>query len=323
MYKIIITLVLACNLPLYTYAQGNQIEAKAAYLLAEESFAEGNYAATLEYLETATKNLGTTNSKLLYLKIQAEHELYKKDKSYYDALIKSISAFQNAADVNTFTEEKVLEIAKKKLLLIKDQEQETKLKEEHTRKKTERSEYLDNYMFHSWPFGVTLDALKIAFKKNLLFKRKVNSTIESNNGLNDRTILLHYPADVVQEGGESNMILFPLIVFQDDVYGVLTKDNIVKGYRKIIYEVNKANNKGMTQEQSLEKLKATIDNFSNYFGFEPEYQKYIRGTNITREIYRWSSEKKVVSIYSSLRFDKEGPNEGYWHTRAIQEILEK
>lgn len=96
-------------------------------------------------------------------------------------------------------------------------------------------------MFQSWPFGVTLDALKIAFKKHLLFKRKVNNIIESTNGLNDRTIVLHYPAVVVQEGGEKNMVLFPLAVFQDDVYGVLTKDNIVKGYRKGIYDMRRGN----------------------------------------------------------------------------------
>lgn len=44
-------------------AQSNDMEATAAYLLAEDSFANNDYQQTLGFIEQATKNLGKTNSK--------------------------------------------------------------------------------------------------------------------------------------------------------------------------------------------------------------------------------------------------------------------
>src|SRR5690606_34618939 len=157
------------------YAQSNQIEAKAAYLLAEENFAKGDYPATLKYLETAVEHLGKTNSKLLYLQIQAELELYNRDRSYYDKVIKSITAFQNSADVKSFTEEKILEIAKLKMQITEEHNKEL---EEEKRKKEEKERYSNNFRdfsFENWPIGVSFSELKSSHQDSTIFKKRIKS----------------------------------------------------------------------------------------------------------------------------------------------------
>lgn len=57
MKNLIITILCVFTFYPNVYSQNNQMEAKAAYLLAEESFANKDYASTLGYLENATKNL--------------------------------------------------------------------------------------------------------------------------------------------------------------------------------------------------------------------------------------------------------------------------
>lgn len=317
MNKFILILILLCSTQICAYAQGNQIEAKAAYLLAEESFAKGDYASTLEYLETATKSLGTTNSKLLYLQIQAELEIYKTDRSYYDQLIKSISDFQNSADVKSFTEDKVLEVAKTKMLLLKEKEQDIKNKEEAERRKAQHDLNFGNYAFKSWPFGVTFDELKITHKDRRFFQKKTKKREEENTGLRKSGLMHHYPNEVVLEGGGINVILFPIAVYFDDIYGVITEDNIVTGYRKAIYWMSNKNDQGISREQAAVDVKAIVNDLSNHFGFEPEYIQQKRSSSIYRGIYRWSSGNKVVSLYTSIRSDRGG----YWHTWVVQEII--
>lgn len=95
----------------------NQTEAKAAYMLAEESYDKANYPAALSYLKNAQKSLGGSNSKILYLQIQIEKEISKTQNNYRDSLIKTISAFQVAPDIKDFNEDKVLEVIKMKIEL--------------------------------------------------------------------------------------------------------------------------------------------------------------------------------------------------------------
>ena len=319
MYSCGYSIVLNCGIVLSTHAQSNQIEAKAAYLLAEESFAKGDYVATLEYLENSTKSLGTTNSKLLYLKIQAELELYKKDKTYYDALIKSISDFQNSPDVNNYTEEKVLEIAKTKMLLVKEREQEAKKKEEYEQKKALRDLNFKTFSFPNWPFGVTLDELKITHKDTRFFQNKTKKSKEENTGLRKSGLVHYHPNGITLQGGGTNAILFPWDIYFDDIYGILAEDNIVKGYRKAIYWQRYKNDQGISQEQSITDLKKIVNDLSNQFGFQPEYIHLERSSSVYREIYRWANGNKAVSIYTSIRSERNG----YWNTWVVQEIMEE
>ncbi len=90
-------------------------EAKAAYLLAEEEFNAGKYESAISYLNQASEKLGATNAKILYLKILALQPLAEKDNEKLPALSQAIDAFEKAADIELFNEEKKLEIYKLKL----------------------------------------------------------------------------------------------------------------------------------------------------------------------------------------------------------------
>lgn len=99
------------------HAQSSATEAKAAYLLAEESFNTGDWKEALKYLEQCKAKIGTANSKILYLQIMTEMELAKTDAAYYEAVAKTIAAFEKAPDAASFNEEKSLEVMKIKLRL--------------------------------------------------------------------------------------------------------------------------------------------------------------------------------------------------------------
>jgi hypothetical protein len=99
------------------FSQSNQTEAKAAYLLAEESYGKGDYKTALRYLELTKKSLGSSNSKMLYLWIQTEIEISKTEPGNNEKILSLIDEFEKLSDVDSFNEEKVLEITKIKLTL--------------------------------------------------------------------------------------------------------------------------------------------------------------------------------------------------------------
>lgn len=101
-------------------AQANANEAKAAYLLAEESYGKGDYSTALEYLEQVKTSLGTTNCKILYLQIMAAREFYAKKRGANEKLMVLISEFQKSPDYASFNEEKTLEVTKLKMELKKE-----------------------------------------------------------------------------------------------------------------------------------------------------------------------------------------------------------
>ncbi len=53
------------------FCQLSEIEAKAAYVLAEENYGKANYPVALTFLKNAKTNLGRTNCKIFNLQIQA------------------------------------------------------------------------------------------------------------------------------------------------------------------------------------------------------------------------------------------------------------
>lgn len=99
------------------YSQSSATEAKAAYLLAEESFAANDFKGAISYLEECQKKMGAANSKMLYLQIMAQLELAKTDAAYNEQVLKSIQLFEKAKDIKDFNEDKVLEVTKTKLRL--------------------------------------------------------------------------------------------------------------------------------------------------------------------------------------------------------------
>lgn len=150
-------------LPLFS--QSNT-EAKAAYLLAEESYGKADFRAALSYLQEASTSLGVSNAKILYLAILIQRELANTDRSYLAKLDSSITSFENAPDVQSFNEDKNLEVMKIKLQL---KTEFVKHKEaEFNRINSEAA--LKTYGHPEWPFGSSLEDLRLKhpahFKKN-------------------------------------------------------------------------------------------------------------------------------------------------------------
>ncbi len=115
--KLIFTTALSVFITLSSFSQSAATEAKAAYLLAEESFAANDFKGAISYLEECQKKMGVANSKMLYLQIMAQLELAKTDAVYNQEVLKSIQLFEKAKDIKDFNEEKVLEVTKTKLRL--------------------------------------------------------------------------------------------------------------------------------------------------------------------------------------------------------------
>lgn len=140
-------------------AQTNATEAKAAYLLAEESYGKGDMKSTLEYLEDASVKLGSANAKILYLKIIAERELANKDTAYISKLASSINNFEKAPDSKDFNEDKTLEVVKIKLQLNKELAQ--KKKAEQDGRLIEPGLKAFALAHAEWPIGASLYQLVI------------------------------------------------------------------------------------------------------------------------------------------------------------------
>lgn len=246
------------------------------------------------------------------MQILTELELYKTDPSFYEKIIKSIADFQNSIDVESFAAVKVLEIAKLKILLRKDAEQKVKDKEDAERIKEQQVVNFENYTFNDWPFGVTLDELKISHKDRRFFKKKTKDRSDKNTGLT-----LHYPNEVTFHLG--NNMPIPDAAYFNDIYGILTKDNVVKGYRELIYSVEVNNTENISLEKSLTEVEAIVANITAFVGFESEYEegKYVNkayrwGT------YRWSKQNKTIKLhrqYYHLR-------NGYWFVNVVKEIIQ-
>src|SRR3569623_972368 len=102
MLKYLLFLLCCIFFNVTSFAQTNQEEAKAAYLLAEESYAKGDMKSTVQYLDEAGNKLGSVNAKILYLKIMAKRELANRDQSYFAKLDSTIALFQKLPEASTF-----------------------------------------------------------------------------------------------------------------------------------------------------------------------------------------------------------------------------
>src|SRR4051812_1507668 len=87
-------------------AQTNSSEAKAAYMLAEESYGKGDYKTALDYLTQVKSSLGSANCKVLYLEIMVTRELYSKENNSSEKLLDLISQFEKSPDYASYNPEK-------------------------------------------------------------------------------------------------------------------------------------------------------------------------------------------------------------------------
>ena len=85
---------------------GNETEANGFYDKAEAAFGVGNYANAYENCQLAEKALGTTNSKILYVKIQALDYIARVDTKKAATLKKLIEQFYRVTDAKNYPPEK-------------------------------------------------------------------------------------------------------------------------------------------------------------------------------------------------------------------------
>lgn len=160
---IILILVFITGTTSVSFAQNNQMEAKAAYMLAEEEFNNAKYTDAIKYLDEAITKLGTANAKILYLKIMSYKALAEKDKKYNSKLLETIAAFEKAPDVADFNEEKSLEVVKLKLAIKRSEEAiveaDKAAAEEKQRKLELQMKAIREVSYKGMRLGMTEDAL--------------------------------------------------------------------------------------------------------------------------------------------------------------------
>ena len=243
--------------PSLLLGQTNQLEAKAAYMLAEEAFAASNYPATLNYLETAVTKLGGANSKILYLKIMAQQELSKTDKRYLAKLDSTIADFEKAPDVANFNEEKVLEVIKLKMQI-----------------KQEADAVKNSTLFNrdGWTFGTSLDALKI--KKPEFFENISSTSIPGYGELVNKNAIT-----------------------QPGISILYVSKNILYGYGESLFSMlmdDGAFSKGKAQIATLmERIKGEMVSAPVEKTFPPTGSKECRGNATT---YTWERGSKKITL---------------------------
>jgi hypothetical protein len=92
------------------YCQDNELKAIAYYTKAEEAFNTNNWEETIGRLTSAESALGTTNSKILYLKVNALNKLCDINLWYLDSMKRVCDRFFAVTNKDDFPTEKYLDI---------------------------------------------------------------------------------------------------------------------------------------------------------------------------------------------------------------------
>lgn len=92
-------------------AQDVQTEAKILFSQAEDLLNQDKYKESIQKLNSIENALGSTNPKILYLKIQNYQRLIKTDWNEYENLRSSILNFFELVDKSTYSPDKYLEIS--------------------------------------------------------------------------------------------------------------------------------------------------------------------------------------------------------------------
>lgn len=106
-YKLLLPFTLLCNMAL---AQDKNTEATVYYGKAEEDYNNGQYKSALDEIKSAENLLGSTNPRLLYLKIEAYDKLVPADWSFTEYERAALGDFFNTVDKAKYPKEKYLEI---------------------------------------------------------------------------------------------------------------------------------------------------------------------------------------------------------------------
>lgn len=276
--KQILFIILLVSATVTVSAQTSAAEAKAAYLLAEEAFGNADYKKAITYLQECKASLGQANSKILYLQIMSELELSKTDVAYLDALEKSIAAFYKAPDVDSFNEEKALEVMKLKIKVKEMKAAAIESVEKTKADKEKAAQVFQNWTWQDWPLNLKLTELKALKKGDDFFSR-------ANHGKDPKAgIEVLYNAFLTRE---------------NTLQSVFLKDDMVVGYRAVLaYGGTPYKQSAYSSEAMLHDLyRQKVDSLTNVFGFSPQtrtpsgkFYKYMK------EEYYWTKGDKTVSL---------------------------
>lgn len=157
MKKIILLFVLHAAIS-YLFSQDKSEIAVALYQKAENFFNQTEYESAYTILLQAEENLGSTNTKILYLKAKSLQQLIKADGKFLPALKQTLDAFYARVKKQTYSQEKYNE-----MVLLSTELQKLVAEEENTYNAIRASNNIDDYdafyaKFPSSIFRQNLDA---------------------------------------------------------------------------------------------------------------------------------------------------------------------
>ena len=135
-------------------AQDKDDIAKALYAKAESSYTSEKYDEALKYLNDCESTLGSTNSKILYLKVNALNKLYIISGENLAGLKFALDNFFEITDKSTYPSEKYSDIVNIKIDLpsqIKEREQIAEQQPAYSKLKTSNSKAEFEEFFRKYP----------------------------------------------------------------------------------------------------------------------------------------------------------------------------
>lgn len=274
-----------------TVAQTNENEAKAAYLLAEESYAKNDYKTALNYLDEAKKNLGSANSKILYLQIQVQMELFKTDRSYLNKALQSIAEIEAAPDYKDFTEEKSLEVSKIKLQLKNELKRDEQLKKAAAVKKADALKKFATFSPYNRPVNIPLAELKLKYPQDPLLTGKLKNEKDDKYNL-----VMYYPSKykLLQWPNYRVPINSGFFDFSTalEIYGIFIKDEIVKGYACLDFHLHEGG--GKSYATATKEFEAYLNKYADLFGTQPKRVPRPGKGFYQSEDFVWESAEKII-----------------------------
>lgn len=266
-YFFIIVLLVAAET---VTAQTNPLEAKAAYLLAEESYDKGDMRAALQYIDDAISKLGKANAKILYLKVIVLKEINTKmpaDTSVSSKLDLAIADFEKAPDYADFNEEKSLEVMKIKVA-----------RNRFGPKGSGSGQVIEAYQRETgWRLGVKLDSLQILHKEQ--FERYFQN-FPSQRGKIGPDALIQFNSG--KTNGAYEM--------------VFTKAGALSTYINMFFYADDTNDFSNLKQESA----PIIEKYRYLFGFTPEIEvkkSSPQGTSLTITTYTYLWKTGNIKFY--------------------------
>jgi hypothetical protein len=268
-------------------------EAKAAYMLAEESYVKKDYRTALDYLQQVKTLLGTTNCKVLYLQIFVTRELNVRNPRASEVLLPLITEFEEAPDYKDFNEDKILAITKFKLML-KMEQRALKAKDDSIRIVRDTEAALEKAMskiLSRYPaLDITYAELDANYPEMNIRKWKSNKTyasvIMSPNMDYDFT-KERYPFGKIEEEFDYTK---SFVSFQVNVTGVQKTFS----YAGILVYTDKNINRGSVKS-AMAEADAIIEQYTREMG-KPTIPVDQDSKDQHYTVYRWKSKNKQLDI---------------------------